>query len=54
MYIGKCLFSAWQWVVVFAQRQKTKIAKVRVARWHIFRPKIPIWVNFGGYSNGRC
>jgi hypothetical protein len=21
---------------------------VRVARWFIFRPKIPIWVNFGG------
>jgi hypothetical protein len=20
----------------------------RVARWHIFKPKIPIWVNFGG------
>jgi hypothetical protein len=25
----------------------------RVARWHIFKPKIPIWVNFGGSSNGR-
>jgi hypothetical protein len=22
----------------------------RVARWHIFDPKIPIWVNFGGSS----
>jgi hypothetical protein len=21
---------------------------IRVARWHIFKPKIPIWVNFGG------
>jgi hypothetical protein len=20
----------------------------RVARWYIFKPKIPIWVNFGG------
>jgi hypothetical protein len=20
----------------------------RVARWFIFKPKIPIWVNFGG------
>jgi hypothetical protein len=20
----------------------------RVARWHFFKPKIPIWVNFGG------
>jgi hypothetical protein len=25
-----------------------------VARWHIFKPKIPIWVNFGGSYNGRC
>jgi hypothetical protein len=22
--------------------------KTRVARWYIFKPKIPIWVNFGG------
>jgi hypothetical protein len=21
---------------------------VRVARWYILKPKIPIWVNFGG------
>jgi hypothetical protein len=26
----------------------------RVARWHISKPKIPIWVNFGGSCNGRC
>jgi hypothetical protein len=26
----------------------------RVARWHIFKPKIPILVNFGGYCNGSC
>jgi hypothetical protein len=26
----------------------------RVARWHIFRPKIPIWVNLGWICNGRC
>jgi hypothetical protein len=25
-----------------------------VARWNIFKPKIPIWVNFGGSCNGRC
>jgi hypothetical protein len=25
----------------------------RVARWHIFKPKIPIWVNFGGSCNVR-
>jgi hypothetical protein len=21
---------------------------MRVARWHVFKPKIQIWVNFGG------
>jgi hypothetical protein len=26
----------------------------RVARWYIFRPKIVIWINFGGPCNGRC
>jgi hypothetical protein len=26
----------------------------KVARWFIFKPKIPIWINFGGYCNGRC
>jgi hypothetical protein len=26
----------------------------RVARWHNFKPNIPIWVNFGGSCNGRC
>jgi hypothetical protein len=25
-----------------------------VARWYIFKPKIPIWVNFGGPLNGKC
>jgi hypothetical protein len=22
--------------------------------FHIFEPKIPTWVNFGGSTNGRC
>jgi hypothetical protein len=26
----------------------------RVARLYTFKPKIPIWVNFGGSCNGRC
>jgi hypothetical protein len=26
----------------------------RVARWHIFKPKIPIWANFGRSCNGQC
>jgi hypothetical protein len=25
----------------------------KVAGWYIFKPKIPIWVNFGGSCNGR-
>jgi hypothetical protein len=25
-----------------------------VARWYIFKTKIPTWVNFGGSCNGRC
>jgi hypothetical protein len=25
----------------------------RVARWFVFKPKIRIWVNFGGSCNGR-
>jgi hypothetical protein len=26
----------------------------RVARWFFFKPKIAIWVNFGGLWNGKC
>jgi hypothetical protein len=26
----------------------------RVAGWYILRPKIAIWVNFGGPFNGKC
>jgi hypothetical protein len=25
----------------------------RVARWFVFKPKIPIWVNFGGACYGK-
>jgi hypothetical protein len=25
----------------------------RVARWYIFKPKIPFWENFGGTWNGK-
>jgi hypothetical protein len=28
--------------------------KTRVARWFVFKPKIPIWVNFGGPYNEKC
>jgi hypothetical protein len=26
---------------------------IRVARWFVFKPKIPIWVNFGASCNGK-
>jgi hypothetical protein len=26
---------------------------IRVARWYVFKPKIPIWVNIGGPWNGK-
>jgi hypothetical protein len=26
----------------------------RVAKWYIFKQKVPNWVNFGGSFNGRC
>jgi hypothetical protein len=27
---------------------------LRVARWFVLKPKIQIWVYFGGSCNGRC
>jgi hypothetical protein len=33
--------------------QKGKGAESRVARWFVFKPKIPIWVNFGEPWNGK-
>jgi hypothetical protein len=34
--------------------RKASTVQDRVARWSIFKPKIPIWVNFRGSCNGRC
>jgi hypothetical protein len=42
---------------VATQETESQIAHcgcARVARWFIFKPKIPIWVNFGVRSNGKC
>jgi hypothetical protein len=33
---------------------RTSRVQIRVARWYIFKPKIPIWIDFGGSCNGRC
>jgi hypothetical protein len=30
------------------------VVDIRVARWFVFKPKIPIRVNFGGPLNGKC
>jgi hypothetical protein len=44
-----------QWLRATAdQKWMFKLTPCRVARWHIFKPKIPIWVHFGGSSKGRC
>jgi hypothetical protein len=38
-----------------SHRKKSRcFISTRVARWHIFKPKIQIWVNFGGSGDGRC
>jgi hypothetical protein len=34
--------------------QQVSSYRRRVARWHSFKPKIQIWVNFGGPCNGTC
>jgi hypothetical protein len=35
-------------------KTRTFALRFRVARWYIFKPKMPIWINFGGPGNGRC
>jgi hypothetical protein len=29
------------------------VAVIRDARWFVFKPKIPIWINLGGSCNGK-
>jgi hypothetical protein len=38
-----------RWVRGAGKNSWKQHATVRVARWRNFRPKIPIWVNFGGF-----
>jgi hypothetical protein len=38
---------------IYLGNEHTSAVPVRVARWHIFKSKIPIWVNFGGNCKGR-
>jgi hypothetical protein len=41
-------------LVLCTNKNLTTLIPSRVARWHIFKPKFPIWVNFGGACNVRC
>jgi hypothetical protein len=38
------------------EKQKGQLTTIpcRVARWFVFKPKIPIWVNFRGPWNEKC
>jgi hypothetical protein len=42
------------WFIEWTPRSKRANGVSRVARWFVFKPKIPIWVNFGGRWYGRC
>jgi hypothetical protein len=45
-------FSCWQQFALYTC--EFHIHTVRVARWHFFKPKIPIWVNLGRSCYERC
>jgi hypothetical protein len=47
-------FQALSWVPRLDCLKIRDDAQSRVARWLIFKPKIPIWVNFGGSCIERC
>jgi type II secretory pathway component GspD/PulD (secretin) len=38
---------------IFGYRVAQRVLGTRVARWFVFKPKIPLWVNFGGFCNGK-
>jgi hypothetical protein len=42
------------WILIWRHMlHKTPALPNRVARWFVFKPKIPIWVNFGGSAARR-
>jgi hypothetical protein len=42
-----------QQLSAFDEEEKVgRNVRARVARWFVFKPKIQIWVNFGGPCNG--
>jgi hypothetical protein len=40
-------------LLTFSPRCRECHLEIRVARCYIFRPKIAVWINFGGPCNGR-
>jgi hypothetical protein len=53
---------AWVWGAEQTEGERSYLKVVetkmrpqedRVARWCIFKPKILIWLNFGGFWNGK-
>jgi hypothetical protein len=40
--------------MIFPRFSPARSVWTRVARLHVFKQKIQIWVNFGGSCNGRC
>jgi hypothetical protein len=41
-------------LIICCTKKKLAILCTRGARWFLFKPKIPIWVNFGGPQIGKC
>jgi hypothetical protein len=48
------VFNIGNYETIYIHSYISPLAHPRVARWFIFKPKILIWGNFGGYCNGRC
>jgi hypothetical protein len=49
-------FACQTWVflvLILSDHISVVVDTDRVARWYIFKPKIPFWVNFGGPWNGK-
>jgi hypothetical protein len=53
MYQEKSGNPGWYQVLLLCSAGMHAWFQTRVARWHNFKPKIIIWVNFGGTHNGR-
>jgi hypothetical protein len=55
LHVAKYFYTK-NYIEVFFLNPKTSIIKpsTRVAGWFVFKPKIQIWVNFGGSCYGKC